>query len=260
MTPIEGKLALITGASAGIGEAVARALARAGASLVLTARRLERLDALAAELRSDHGTDAHTARLDVRDRAAVLDFAAGLLAEDRIPDILVNNAGLASGLAPLHEGEFEDWDVMIETNITGLLNVTRAFLPSMVRRNSGHVVNVGSIAGRSVYPGGNVYSATKFAVRALTRALNADLLGTRLRASNIEPGLVETEFSEVRFRGDRERARSVYRGYRPLRPEDVAHAVLWVVTAPEHVNVQEMLIMPTDQRSTSLLARDDPGD
>lgn len=252
---LQGKLALVTGASAGIGQAVARAFAARGARLVLFARREERLSDLARELRGA-GAEVHGEGVDVRDRERVLAVVARMAAEGMVPDILVNNAGLASGLAPLHEGEFEDWDRMIQTNLVGLLNVTRAVLPHMVRRDNGHIVNIGSVAGRLAYPGGNVYNATKYAVRGLSQAINADLLGTRVRCSNIEPGLVETEFSQVRFHGDTERARSVYRGYQPLRAEDVADAVLYVITAPDHVNVQELLIMPTAQRNTYLLQRD----
>lgn len=252
---LDGKLALITGASAGIGEAVARAFAARGARLVLLARREERLRALAEELRSAFGVRVWTEEVDVRDRERVLAIGERLASDDLVPDILVNNAGLASGLAPLHEGDFGDWDRMIQTNLVGLLNVTRAVLPHMVARDSGHVVNIGSVAGRFGYPGGNVYVATKFAVRGLTESINADLLGTRLRCTNIEPGLVETEFSEVRFHGDTERARGVYEGYRPLRGEDVADAVVYVVTCPEHVNIQDLLIMPTAQRSPFLLDR-----
>lgn len=253
---LDGKLALVTGASSGIGEAVARAFAARAARLVLVARREDRLRPLAEELGGGDPARVRTETLDVRDREAVLAFGERLAADDLVPDVLVNNAGLASGLAPLHEGDFEDWDLMIQTNLVGLLNVSRAILPHMVRRNSGHVVNIGSIAGRIAYPGGNVYNATKYAVRGLTQALNTDLLGTRLRCSNIEPGLVETEFSEVRFHGDRERANGVYEGYRPLGAEDVAAAVVYVVTAPDHVNVQELLIMPTAQRNPYLLHKE----
>ncbi|HUH11830.1 MAG TPA: SDR family NAD(P)-dependent oxidoreductase [Longimicrobiales bacterium] len=256
MDRLKGRLALVTGATAGIGEAVARALAARAVRLILAARREERLRALAEELREAHGVEVRTEVLDVRDRARVLALGERLAADGLVPDILVNNAGLASGLAPLHEGDFADWDRMIETNVTGLLNVSRALLPAMVARDSGHVVNIGSIAGRQPYPGGNVYVATKFAVRGLTQALNADLLGTRLRCSNIEPGLVETEFSEVRFHGDSERAKRVYEGYQPLRPEDIADAVVYVVGAPEHVNVQELLLVPTAQRSATLVAKE----
>jgi len=249
MNRIEGKLALITGASSGIGEACARALASYGADLILLARRQERLDALRAQLEETYGVKVRTAALDVRDRAAILAFAEELAADDVVPEILVNNAGLSRGLDPIHEGSFDDWDEMIDTNIKGLLNVTRAFLPHMVRRDRGHVVNLGSIAGHIVYPNGNVYNATKFAVRALNQAMNIDLVGTSIRVSSIDPGAVETEFSLVRFHGDAERAAAVYQGFTPLTPEDIADAVCYVVNAPPHVNIQQMVIMPTAQRS-----------
>jgi len=249
MNRIEGKLALITGASSGIGEACARALASYGADLILLARRQERLDALRAQLEETYGVKVRTAALDVRDRAAILAFAEELAADDVVPEILVNNAGLSRGLDPIHEGSFDDWDEMIDTNIKGLLNVTRAFLPHMVRRDRGHVVNLGSIAGHIVYPNGNVYNATKFAVSALNQAMNIDLVGTSIRVSSIDPGAVETEFSLVRFHGDAERAAAVYQGFTPLTPEDIADAVCYVVNAPPHVNIQQMVIMPTAQRS-----------
>jgi len=249
MNRIEGKLALITGASSGIGEACARALASYGADLILLARRQERLDALRAQLEETYGVKVRTAALDVRDRAAILAFAEELAADDVVPEILVNNAGLSRGLDPIHEGSFDDWDEMIDTNIKGLLNVARAFLPHMVRRDRGHVVNLGSIAGHIVYPNGNVYNATKFAVRALNQAMNIDLVGTSIRVSSIDPGAVETEFSLVRFHGDAERAAAVYQGFTPLTPEDIADAVCYVVNAPPHVNIQQMVIMPTAQRS-----------
>ncbi|HCF59220.1 MAG TPA: NAD(P)-dependent oxidoreductase [Myxococcales bacterium] len=256
MNRIEGKRVLITGTSSGIGKACAVAFAQRRASLVLTARRGERLIELAERLRREHEVEVATHVLDVRDRQAVLAFARSLEADGLVPDVLVNNAGLAAGLTKLHEGSFEDWDRMIDTNLKGLLNVSRAVLPSMVARNSGHVVNLGSIAGHLVYPNGNVYNATKFAVRALNEAMNLDLVGTRIRVSSIDPGAVETEFSLVRFAGDEARAAKVYQGYQPLRPEDIAEAVLFVVNAPEHVNVQQMVVMPTAQRSSYVLHRE----
>lgn len=248
--------ALVTGASSGIGLECARRLAADGRDLVLAARRVGRLEDLRAELESDHDVDVRVGGLDVRDRSAVRAFVDGLRDEGRSPEILVNNAGLAAGKAPLHEGSFEDWDRMIDTNLKGLLNVTRFVLPLMVRRDRGHVVNLGSIAGHTVYPGGNVYNATKFGVRALNQAMNVDLEGTRVRVSCISPGAVETEFSRVRFHGDEERASEVYEGYRPLGPEDVADAVAYVVNAPPHVSVHEMVIMPTAQRSPYVLDRE----
>jgi serine 3-dehydrogenase len=250
MNRIKGKKVFITGASAGIGEACARAFASHGADLVLGARRVERLEALRHELESEFAVEARVGELDVRDGDAVDAFVGRLVADGFVPDVLVNNAGLARDLLKLQEGRRHSWDQMIDTNIKGLLYVSRAVLPHMIERNRGHVVNIGSIAGRQVYPGGNVYNATKFAVFALNRAMSVDLVGTNVRVSSVDPGAVETEFSEVRYYGDTERAEKTYQGYRPLRPEDIADAVCYVVNTPEHVNVLEMLIMPTDQRNT----------
>jgi 3-hydroxy acid dehydrogenase/malonic semialdehyde reductase len=248
MNRIQAKNVIITGASSGIGGACAVAFASHRVNLVLLARRVDRLNALKEELERNSAKVVVRA-LDVRDRNAVKIFADELKGLSLLPDILINNAGLSAGLDKLHEGSFEDWDRMIDTNIKGLLNVSRHIIPMMVKQNSGHVVNVGSIAGYQVYPRGNVYNATKFAVRALTEGMNADLLGTRIRVSSVSPGAVHTEFSQVRFHGNRERAESVYRGYTPLCPEDIAAAVLFVVNAPEHVNVQEIVITPTAQRN-----------
>lgn len=257
MNRIAGMTVLVTGASAGIGEACARAFASRAANLVLVARRRERLEALKEELESEHGVAVRIEELDVTDRSEVELFVERLEAAGEVPDVLVNNAGKAKGLAKLHEGQVEHWEEMVDTNVKGLLYVTRAVLPRMVERDRGHVVNIGSIAGRMVYPGGNVYNATKFAVRALSQAANVDLVGTSVRMSSVDPGLVETEFSEVRFDGDVERAETVYEGYRPLQGEDIAEAVCWVVDRPEHVNVQELLIMPTDQRNPYVLHTED---
>jgi len=253
---IQGRAVLVTGASSGIGEVCARRFAAAGADLVLWARRIERLEALAAELERQHGAPVRFAAVDVRDRGAVFREAEALVQQGWVPDVLVNNAGLAVGLDPLHQGDPDDWERMIDTNIKGLLYVTRAFLPHMIERGRGHVVNIGSIAGHQVYPKGNVYAATKHAVRALTHALSLDLTGTPIRVSSIDPGLVETEFSIVRFKGDRERAADVYRGLRPLTGDDVADAVFYVVNAPPHVNVLELLVLPTAQRSATVVHRE----
>jgi 3-hydroxy acid dehydrogenase / malonic semialdehyde reductase len=247
---------LITGASSGIGEACARRFALAGASLVLWARRLERLQELASELGEQHGIQVTIERVDVRERAVVETAAAALLKGGAVPDILLNNAGLAAGLARLHEGDPDDWDRMIDTNVKGLLYVSRALLPAMVARGRGHVVNIGSTASHMVYPNGNVYNATKFAERALTQGMNMDLLGTPIRVSSVDPGFVKTEFSMVRFSGDAERAQAVYRGFRPLDPEDVAEAVFWLTSLPAHVNVLDMVIMPTAQRSVYAVHRE----
>lgn len=248
MDRIKGKNVLITGASSGIGHACAEAFAGRGANLILAARRLEKLDELRGKL-SGSGISVQIRRLDVRDRKDVLRFAAELKTNGIYPEILINNAGLSAGLDKLHEGDFEDWDRMIDTNIKGLLNVSKAIIPLMVERNSGHIVNIGSMAGHQVYPGGNVYNATKFAVRALTEGMSLDLLETKVRVSCVSPGAVNTEFSEVRFHGNRERAAKVYQGYEPLTAADVADAVLYVTNTPEHVNILELLMLPTAQRN-----------
>jgi 3-hydroxy acid dehydrogenase/malonic semialdehyde reductase len=252
---MESLLALITGASAGIGEATARRFAAGGAELVLWARREERLRALAEELQAAKNVRIHTQGVDVRDRAAVDEASARLLREVGTPDLLLNNAGLASGLALLHEGDPEDWDRMIDTNLKGLLNVTRAVLPAMVERGTGHVINIGSTAGHQVYPKGNVYNATKFGVRALTEGMNLDVAGTGVRVSSVDPGFVETEFSVVRFHGDEERAESVYEGFEPLTADDVADVVAFVATRPAHVNVHDVVLLPTAQRNVYVLDR-----
>jgi 3-hydroxy acid dehydrogenase / malonic semialdehyde reductase len=253
---IKGKLALITGASSGIGAACARRFAAEGASLVLWARRADRLEALAAELASVHRVSLSVGVVDVRDREAVNRAAEALVRAGRIPDVLINNAGLASGLAKLQEGDPEDWDRMIDTNLKGLLNVTRAILPHMVARRRGHIINLGSTAGHQTYPMGNVYNATKFGVRALTEGMNLDVAGTPIRVSAVDPGFVETEFSEVRFHGDKERARAVYRGFKPLTADDVADAITYVVNLPEHVNILDLVIMPTAQRNIYVVDRE----
>ena len=255
MNRIKGKLILITGASAGIGEACARRFATEGASLALWARRRDRLERLGAELRQERGATVHLAQVDVRDRAAVNQATERLVAAGNVPDVLLNNAGLASGLAKIHEGDPEDWDRMIDTNLKGLLNVTRAVLPHMVARRRGHVVNIGSTAGHMTYPMGNVYNATKFGVRALTEGMNLDVAGTPIRVSSVDPGYVETEFSEVRFHGDRERAKAVYEGFRPLTAEDVADTIAYVVNLPEHVNILDLVIMPSAQRNIYVVDR-----
>jgi serine 3-dehydrogenase len=257
MNRIEGRTALITGATAGIGAACARAFARQGVHLDLVGRRVERLDALASELRGDTGVSVRTHSLDVREREASAALARELAAEGVEIDILVNNAGKARGLDPLHEGDPDDWDEMIDTNVKGLLYFSRAFLPGMVERDRGHVINIGSTAGRWTYPRGNVYCGTKFAVVGITEGMNLDLAGTRVRVSSVDPGLVETEFSEVRFHGDTERAAGVYQGYTPLNPEDVADAVLYVANAPEHVDVFSLVILPTDQRHSMLVHKEE---
>lgn len=254
-TDLRERWALVTGATSGFGLATAQALAAEGCHVAITGRREDRLRATAAEIAKAHGVETVPLRFDVRDLAQVrsaLEGAPGLLGK---LDILVNNAGLALALDPLQSGDTADWDQMIDTNVKGLLYVSRTVLPGMVERGRGHVVNVGSVAGHQTYAGGAVYSATKYAVRAITDALRYDVLGKGIRVSNVEPGLAETEFSEVRFKGDRTRAKTVYEGIHPLTPEDVADAVVWCLTRPAHVNVQSMLLLPTDQASAHAIYR-----
>jgi serine 3-dehydrogenase len=213
------------------------------------------LEELEAELKFSKGTKCLLAEIDLRRQPAVEKAIDELPAAWSEIEILVNNAGLSRGLDKFHEGKISDWDEMIDTNVKGLLYISRAVIPGMVRRGRGHIINIGSIAGHEVYPNGNVYCATKFAVRALSKGMRLDLLGTGLRISNVDPGLVQTEFSLVRFRGDSERARKVYQGYTPLSPDDIADAVVYCATRPPHVDVSEIVVMPTDQASTTLVHR-----
>lgn len=249
------QLVFITGASAGIGAACAEAFARHGARLLLCARRPDRLAAVAEQLRRAHDADVHTFTLDVRDADAV-EAALGALPEAwQAIDILVNNAGLAKALDKVYENRRADLDVMIDTNVKGLLYVTGAVVPGMVQRGRGHVINLGSTAGHSVYPGGTVYCATKHAVDAITKGLKMDLHGTPIRVSTVDPGLVETEFSLVRFEGDAGRAATVYSGMQPLTPADVADAVIYCATRPAHVNISEIIMMPVAQSSATMVSR-----
>jgi serine 3-dehydrogenase len=249
MSNLADKIVLITGASSGIGEACARQFAAKGCRLILAARRMERLQKLASEL----PVKSHLLKLDVRDREAVENAVGGLPAEWQAIDVLVNNAGLSRGLDKLHEGKIIDWEEMIDTNIKGLLYVSRTVIPGMVERGRGHIINIGSIAGHEVYPGGNVYCATKHAVDALTKGMRIDLVDTPLRVSTVDPGLVRTEFSQVRFRGDTARAEKVYQGYTPLSGDDIAEAVVWIAERPEHVQVAEMIIFPTAQAGSMVV-------
>jgi serine 3-dehydrogenase len=256
MNRIKGKLALITGASSGIGLSCARRLAAEGVNLVLWARRLERLEQAALEIGEEHGVAVRVAEVDVRDREAVNGAVAALVKDGMVPDILLNNAGLAAGLSKLHEGDYDDWDRMIDTNLKGLLYVSRALIPQMVKAGRGHIVNIGSTAGHQVYPMGNVYNASKFGVKALTEGMNVDLVGTPLRASSVDPGHVHSEFASVRFHGDEDRVKALYKGFKPLSPDDVADVVSYVVNAPEHVNVFDVVVLPAAQRSVHVIHRD----
>lgn len=240
---------LITGASSGIGAACARLLAADGARLILAARRAEKLQTLASALQAQHGIEVLSLPLDVSDPQAVQAAVDGLPPEWQAIDVLINNAGLSRGLDKQYEAPRQDWEEMIDTNVKGLLYMSRAVVPGMVARGRGHVVNVGSIAGRQTYPGGSVYCATKAAVKALSEGLKLDLLGTPVRVTNIEPGFVETEFSDVRFRGDSERAKQVYQGLVPLTGEDIADSIVFAITRPPHINISEIFLMPTDQSS-----------
>jgi len=246
---LTNRCVLVTGASSGIGRACAETFAAHGCRLLLAARRKDRLDALASSLSEQFGVEIQTKALDVRDRGAVGSWVDGLSEKWRDIDILVNNAGLSRGMEPLHEGDVTDWEEMIDTNVKGLLYVTRAVLPGMVDRGHGHVINIGSIAGHEVYPGGNVYCATKHAVTALNRGLAIDTLGTGVRVSSVDPGMVETEFSLVRFHGDAERASGVYDGLDPLTPDDVAEAILFCATRPRNANVRELILTAGAQAS-----------
>ena len=239
------KTVFITGASAGFGEACARAFAVDGNRLVLTARRKERLEALRDELTDAGGV--HVVQLDVRDREAVEAAVASLPEEFKEIDVLVNNAGLALGLEPSHQVDIKDWDVMVDTNIKGLMYCTRSILPGMVERNRGHIVNIGSTAASTPYPGGNVYGGTKAFVSQFSRNLRSDLIGTRVRVTCIQPGMSETEFSRVRFKGNDDMADRVYAGTEPLTADDVAETVTWVVSRPAHVNINSLELMSVHQ-------------
>ncbi len=245
------KIALITGASSGIGRACALLFAKNGWNIIAVARRLERLVELKDEVEKS-GVRLLPVKLDVRDKDAVFDSLLNLPDEWKSIDVLINNAGLSKGLEKIHEGKVENWELMIDTNIKGLLYVTRAILPGMVERKRGTVVNVASIAGHETYPGGNVYCATKAFVLHLSKAMRMDLLGTNIRVVCIDPGMVETEFSIVRFDGDRERASQVYEGLTPLTAEDVAETIYFAVSLNEHVTLEDVVIMPTQQASVLL--------
>jgi NADP-dependent 3-hydroxy acid dehydrogenase YdfG len=252
---LKDRIVFITGASAGIGAACARAFAAEGARLLLAARRVDRLEAMEADLLKAGAAGVHAFQLDVQDRNAVEAAIAALPADWRDIDVLVNNAGLSRGLDKLWEGKPQDWDEMVDTNIKGLLWVTRAVVPGMVARARGHVVNLGSTAQELAYPGGSVYCGTKAAVKLINDGLREDLLGTPIRVSDIGAGMVETEFSEVRFRGDQERASKVYQNITPLTADDMADAIVWATTRPAHVNVAHMIVTTIDQANSLMFNR-----
>ncbi|PPL04364.1 SDR family oxidoreductase [Parapedobacter indicus] len=250
------KTAFITGASAGIGEACASVLAREGYDLLLAARRIDRLTELSDRLIATYGIKTHLLALDVRNADEVFSTFSNLPSEWQQVDVLINNAGLSQGLDPIQEGDIGDWDRMIDTNLKGLLYVTRAVAPIMAARNEGHIINIGSIAGKEVYPNGNVYCATKYAVDALTKGMRIDLLNKHVKVTAIHPGMVETEFSVVRFKGDEERAAAVYQNLEPLVANDIAEAVWFAVSRPRHVNINDLVIMPTAQATATLTVRE----
>ncbi|MGA8108966.1 MAG: SDR family NAD(P)-dependent oxidoreductase [Acidobacteriaceae bacterium] len=255
---LKNRIVFITGASAGIGAACARAFAAEGAQLLLAARRLERLEAMEVDLLEAGAPAVHAFRLDVQNRAAVERAIAELPDEWRAIDVLVNNAGLSRGLDKLWEGKPQDWEEMIDTNIKGLLWVTRAVVPGMVARGRGHVVNLGSTAQEIAYPGGSVYCGTKAAVKLINDGLREDLLGTPIRVSDVGAGMVETEFSDVRFRGDKGRAEKVYQDITPLTADDMADAIVWATTRPAHVNVAHLLLTTIDQANSLMFYRRTP--
>jgi 3-hydroxy acid dehydrogenase/malonic semialdehyde reductase len=249
MNSIRGKWALITGATSGFGKATGELLAKNGCNLIITARTAEKLEALSHVWTEKYGVHILPYCFDVRQLNMCVEMANDLNSREIVPDILVNNAGLAAGKNKIHEGLISDWEAMIDTNIKGLLYMTRTILPMMVERNEGHVINIGSTAGHLVYPEGNVYNASKYAVKALNEAINLDLVGTNIRCCSVDPGAAETNFSVVRFHGDEEKAKKVYEGYQPLKPEDIADIIFFVLTSPAHVNITNLVVYPTAQRS-----------
>ena len=253
---LKGKIVFVTGASSGIGAATALAFAAEGARLLLAARRADKLAAVAAEALKRGAEAVHTISLDVRDRKAVEQTIGALPAEWAEIDVLVNNAGLSRGLEKLYLGNVEDWEEMLDTNVKGLLYVTRAVVPGMVERGRGHMVNLGSTAGEMTYPGGAVYCASKAAERAINDGLRQDVLGTPIRVTTVDPGMVETEFSIVRFHGDSERAANFYKGIKALTPEDVADVIVWAASRPAHVNIARVMLTPVQQANSLLVHRE----
>jgi len=248
-------IAIITGATAGIGRATAEILARNDYDIIITGRRIEKLDELEEQIRLKTEADVLSLAFDIRDQDAVIKACEQLTGKWGNVDVLVNNAGLAAGMSHIYEGSVDDWEQMIDTNIKGLLYITRNISPGMVKRQKGHIINIGSIAGKEAYEKGNVYNATKFAVDGLTQGMRMDLVEHGIKVTSIDPGAVETEFSLVRFKGDSEKAGQVYEGFTPLYAEDIADAILFVVTRPPHVNIDDLLIMPTAQARSRKINR-----
>jgi 3-hydroxy acid dehydrogenase/malonic semialdehyde reductase len=255
MESLKNKVILITGASSGIGKACASAFAKEGADLILAARRLEKLNELAGYLMKEYNVKVLTIEIDVRNYENVKKIFTNLPKEWEKIDVLINNAGLARGFSSIYEGEIEHWEEMIDTNIKGLLYVTRQVLPYMAERRSGHIINIGSTAGHEVYKNGNVYCATKYAVNALTQSIRIDVLDKNIKVSTVDPGMVRTEFCDVRFYGDKEKIEKVYEGVIPLSAEDVAEAVLFCATRPSHVNINEVILTCTAQASSTQIYR-----
>ena len=246
------KIALITGATSGIGRACAYTFAKNNHDLIITGRRKDRLEQISKELNSEYGINVLPLAFDIRNKSEVVDAITSLSAQWQQIDILINNAGLAVGLNTIQNGEIDDWDRMIDTNIKGLLYISRSVLPFFVKQKKGHIINIGSIAGKEVYPNGNVYCATKHAVDAITKAMRIELVLDGIKVTQIAPGAIETEFSMVRFKGDCEIANKVYNGYEPLNPEDIASTAYYVTTLPKHVNINDLVIMPTAQASATI--------
>ena len=257
MVSIQDRIVLVTGASSGIGASCAEMFAKEGTALILAARRRDKLEEVAAKIEQTYQNQIYLLELDVCDRSAVEQSLTSLPEPWCNVDILVNNAGLSRGKDPLQTGEIQNWEEMIDTNIKGLLYVTRSLLPGMIERDRGHIINIGSIAGHQAYPGGNVYCATKAAVRTLSQGLKMDLLGTPIRVSCVDPGTVETDFSVVRFRGDTAKAKEVYAKMNPLTADDIAEIVVFCATRPANVNMSEVLVMATDQSSATMIHRHD---
>ncbi|UII81779.1 SDR family NAD(P)-dependent oxidoreductase [Flagellimonas sp. CMM7] len=245
---------LVTGATSGIGKATAELLAKHGFNLILCGRRQERLDTLQEYL--GRNTDVHTLNFDIRDKEAVFKAIETLPASFSQIDVLINNAGNAHGLDTIDEGSLDDWDAMLDINVKGLLYVSKAIVPQMVKRKSGHIVNIGSTAGKEVYPKGNVYCASKHAVDAINQGMRLDLNAYGIRVGAINPGLVETEFSNVRFKGDSDRAEKVYQGFQPLKPGDIADIIHFTITRPYHVNIADLVVMPTAQASSTIVKKE----